>query len=67
MCCIVLVSLCLIMMISRAFQVVLYLNGIEEFPKDDAKGQKWREAYRRFLAEAGAGINEKALVVKALK
>ncbi len=67
MCCTFLACPCLILMIICAFQVVLYLNGIEELPKDDAKGQKWREAYRRFLAEAGAGINEKALVVKALK
>ncbi|EIE18101.1 hypothetical protein COCSUDRAFT_60592 [Coccomyxa subellipsoidea C-169] len=44
--------------------VWLFLNGIPEFPKDTAEGRKQRLEYDRFLAEAAAGINEKALIVK---
>ncbi len=47
-----------------ACQVWLFLNRIPEFPKDTAEGRKQKLEYDRFLAEAAAGINEKALIVK---
>jgi hypothetical protein len=47
-----------------ASQVWLFLNSIPEFPKDTAEGRKQKQEYDRFLTEAAAGINEKALIVK---
>ncbi|KAK9917506.1 hypothetical protein WJX75_005113 [Coccomyxa subellipsoidea] len=47
--------------------VWLFLNSIPEFPKDTAEGRKQKQEYDRFLTEAAAGINEKALIVKKTK